>query len=332
MNTKEYLGLEIDTENGIVFHPNGKKLGYVEKHHGYVHISYKNKTYKAHRVIYECHHNVKLLPTQQINHINHVRTDNRIQNLEVVTNQQNAQWTKNKTGQYKGVQWNQEHNKWRSELKHDNKNYNLGYFDNEIDAAKAYNDFALYLNQTKNCMYLLNNILEPDYTAVPRNVPEENKQNHLNNKSCNYIGVQYHKTRCIYIAQIKKDGKSYFLGSNKDPLECAKLYNQQAAYFNAQSDGSKYKLNEQIMRLLDYEPKNLVGERAQTIKDRKTSKYFGVSFSKQKNKWIAVIVVNKKQTHIGSFVDELEAAAAYNRVAIELNKKIGKATYKINSI
>jgi hypothetical protein len=326
MNTKEYLGLQIDTENGIIVHPNGKQLGYVEKKHGYVHISYKNKTYKAHRVIYECHHNVKLLPTQQINHINHVRTDNRIQNLEVVTNQQNAQWTKNKTGQYKGVQWNQEHNQWRSELKYDNKSYNLGYYDNEADAAKAYNDFALYLNQTKNCMYLLNEISEPGYIVTPRNVPEENKQELLNNKSCSYLGVQYHKTRCTYNAQIKKDGKSYFLGSNKDPLECAKLYNQQAAYFNAQNDGSKYNLNENIV----CEPKNIVGEKAQTKTEKKSSKYFGVSFSKQKNKWIAVIVVNKKQTNLGSFEDEIEAAEAYNKAAIELNEKIGKAIYKIN--
>lgn len=333
MNGKEHLDMIIDAQNGKVYNAKGKQLGHPNKNTGYIEFTFQNKRYLAHRLIYECHHNVKLLPKQQINHINRKRDDNRIENLEIVTNQQNAQWTHNRTGQYKGVQWNEDHNKWRAELKYDNKSYNLGYFDHEIDAAKAYNDFAEYLNQTQNCRYLLNTISESDYKPTPRNVPEDNKQSFMNNKSCSsYVGVQYHKLRNHFFSQIKHNGKTYFLGSSKDPAECAKFYNQQAAFFNSQNPTVKYKLNEDI----PCEQKNIIEERKQKHADNKTSQYYGVSFSKQKNKWIAVIAVDKKQRHIGSYDNEKDAAKAYNETAVLLNKQLkegeSKRLYKINDI
>ena len=49
-----------------------------------------------------------------------------------------------------------------------------------------------------------------------------------------------------------------------------------------------------------------------------TSGYKGVYFAKQFNKWRAKIDFNKKEYHIGYFVDIHEAAEAYNRKAVEL--------------
>ena len=50
---------------------------------------------------------------------------------------------------------------------HNYKNIFLGYHNNEIDGAKAYNDHALFLNETENCKYLINNI--ENYNTVARN-------------------------------------------------------------------------------------------------------------------------------------------------------------------
>jgi hypothetical protein len=52
--------------------------------------------------------------------------------------------------------------------------------------------------------------------------------------------------------------------------------------------------------------------------DGTTSRYRGVSLYKPSNKFRAAIVFNNKQKHLGVFVDELEAARAFNRAAIEL--------------
>jgi hypothetical protein len=101
-------------------------------------------------------------------------------------------------------------------LKHNGESNFLGYHEAEIDAEKAYNDFAQYLNQNYDCKYLLNVIYEPGYLPNQRNVPTENKTHKVQKQSCpDYIGVQYNKSRNMFYSQIKYNGKSYFLGSNK---------------------------------------------------------------------------------------------------------------------
>jgi len=54
---------------------NGK--GYMEFKHG------KLRGVREHRHIYETHYGIKLLPHQNVHHINGNRTDNRIENLEL---------------------------------------------------------------------------------------------------------------------------------------------------------------------------------------------------------------------------------------------------------
>lgn len=49
------------------------------------------------------------------------------------------------------------------------------------------------------------------------------------------------------------------------------------------------------------------------------SKYKGVWWSKQKNRWIAEVISNKKKYHCGSFKYEKDAAKAYNKKAKELH-------------
>lgn len=50
------------------------------------------------------------------------------------------------------------------------------------------------------------------------------------------------------------------------------------------------------------------------IKNKK-SKYVGVSWINDCNKWMAKIRANKKQTYLGTFTDEADAARAYNDAA-----------------
>lgn len=253
----------------------------------------------------------------------------------------NAQQFKAKTGNFKGVYWKEDKNKWTANLKRNYKNIFLGYYDLEIEGAKAYNDYAMYLNNTfEDCNYLLNEIA--NYTNTPRNIPEEkhikeelkkkeliNKKASKDNEENIYTGVQYDSKRKIYKAAIKFNNKSLYLGCSENMIEVAKLYNQQASYLNNHKN-TNYILNE-IPNYITIE-KDIYTELQDNKKENTSSKYYGVSFNKLTNKWRAIYVIDKKQTQIGSFTTELEAAKAYNKIVIKLNKdELKKIKYKVNT-
>jgi len=46
-----------------------------------------------------------------------------------------------------------------------------------------------------------------------------------------------------------------------------------------------------------------------------SSRYKGVSWSKRDKRWVAYIMINGKNKNLGSFIDEIDAAVAYNCAA-----------------
>ena len=237
-----------------------------------------------------------------------------------VINKINAEKGKNRSGNFKGTTFAKDKQLWKAEVQHNNKRVFLGYFTDEIDAAKVYNDYILFLNENENTQFLLNEI--PGYITVARNIPEENKNKTNEKKTSKYNGVSYDSKRKYYLSSIKCCGKTYNLGSSQNEIECAKLYNQQALFFN-NTLNTKYILN----NIDDYVtlPKNIHSENLKLKK--KSSKYYGVSITKT-HKWAASYMLNRKKIHIGTFNTELEACEAYNKIVIELNKN--GCHYKIN--
>lgn len=231
-----------------------------------------------------------------------------------------------KTGNYKGAFFVKEKQLWRGELKKNYKSNFLGYYQSELEAAKAYNDYALWLNREYDDDYSLNDIV--DYVPVPRNVPVEYTQEHQESKTSVWHGVSYDSNRKHYVAGIKFNKKSYNLGARKSDVECAKLFNQQALYYNIHHQ-AQYILND-IPGYTTIE-KDIIYENQSRKLLGKSSKYTGVTFDKQKNKWRACLVYNRKQLHVGFFDDELSAAKAYNIKATELNTT-SNGNYKINII
>jgi len=49
----------------------------------------------------------------------------------------------------------------------------------------------------------------------------------------------------------------------------------------------------------------------------KSSKYKGVCFNKNRNKFVAAIKKDKKQKYLGIYISEIDAAKSYNKAAIE---------------
>lgn len=110
MNWNDYFSTKEDGLHWKRIKTNSQKTtkaGYVSNKDGYIRVMLDGKGYLAHRIIWEMH-NGQIPNGMQIDHINHIRNDNRIENLRLVSNQDNQKNTKrsgnNKSG-VTGVCW-----------------------------------------------------------------------------------------------------------------------------------------------------------------------------------------------------------------------------------
>lgn len=78
-------------------------------------------------------------------------------------------------------------------------------------------------------------------------------------------------------------------------------------------DGDGLNNQRENLRVADYQMNGM-----NRRKQLGSSKFKGVYWDKQSQKWRALIAINRKRIHLGYYDDELEAARAYDRKAIEL--------------
>jgi hypothetical protein len=145
---KEYLHYNSDT--GIFTwalkvnnkKPIGSKAGNVNKI-GYCVIRINSKAYLAHRLVwlYVYGH----FPQSDIDHINLIKSDNKLINLRLAThteNMRNRKVQKNNKSGFKGVCFHKGNKKWHSQCTVNGKQYNLGFFSTPEEASIIYQRFA----------------------------------------------------------------------------------------------------------------------------------------------------------------------------------------------
>ena len=109
---------------------------------GYRHIQItlagKRRKYLAHHISYAWHRG--LWPAAEIDHINHLRDDNQIENLRAVSREENSRnlsLAVNSSTGVTGVVWHIRDRKWQARIMVNRKLIHLGSFANFDDAVAA---------------------------------------------------------------------------------------------------------------------------------------------------------------------------------------------------
>lgn len=137
--------LSYDQDTGFLYWKVGsltRSIGQVAgsiTNRGYVKACISNSFYLAHRVAFAIHHG--RWPTGEVDHINQIKSDNRIINLRECTKSENCRnraLTKaNKSG-FRGVSWNPARNNWKAGITFDGKRIMLGGFPTPELASAAF--------------------------------------------------------------------------------------------------------------------------------------------------------------------------------------------------
>lgn len=163
---------------------------------------------------------------EKVIHKNGDNLDFRKNNL-CLANQQQVTFTsksrRNSTSKYKGVCWDKSSRKWYASIMHNGKQYHLGRFDDEKQAALTYNQAAIKLFGD----FAYQNIIGEDNSVqrIPKKHCIKRKKKNATSK---YFGVSQNKKSNNWMAFIHINGEKKHLGMFKTEEEAAKVYDKKA--------------------------------------------------------------------------------------------------------
>lgn len=113
-------------------------------------IEGKRKTFSVHRLVAATFLKLDLNSDLIVDHINGNKSDNRLENLQILDNRANVSKgykTKNTSSNYTGVYKNG--NNWQAMIYIDDKNKNLGIYKTEKEASEKYKEALIKLAKNK---------------------------------------------------------------------------------------------------------------------------------------------------------------------------------------
>jgi len=234
------------------------------------------------------------------------------------------------SSRFKGVRWEERSNKWTASINCGGKSVHLGSFPDDAEAARKYDQVAAPLGRDLN-------FPGPGQAAAVKS-----------GQSSNYRGVCWHSKIGKWRADIRRNGKNETLGYFATEEEAARQYDEAAAPLGRpvnflpeletpeviphkrQRARAKVHMYTQdlseactpppaVAHMSAPDPshssnsvKKVRGSDSQSLGLASTSRFTGVSWFGSTKKWKAQANLGGKNTYLGSFNSEEEAARKYD--------------------
>jgi len=211
---------------------------------------------------------------------------------------------KDRTSKYTGVCWNTRDKKWVVQLKYNKKLYYGGYFDDEEQAAMKVNLLCdKYEIKRKNSKIEI----EPDTI-----------QQSVKSQTSKYHGVCWKKREKCWQVRLMHNKKNYFGGHFDNEEHAAMQVNLLCDKYGIQRKNPKIIMESDVIQKVP----------------NKTSKFTGVSWNKDCNKWQVQLNHNKTKYCGGYFDHEEHAAMKVNLICdkIEIERKNSMININLDGI
>eukprot|EP00984_Skeletonema_dohrnii_P027090 scaffold16542_cov152-Skeletonema_dohrnii-CCMP3373.AAC.6 len=235
---------------------------------------------------------------------------------------------------YTGVSFHKWNHKWNAQIMMDGKQHCIGFYDNEEEAAVDYaravfkykGQGALDKAEEQKALSKVgeHSLFTIDLSDVPPQPPIPKSAGRIKEGTSKYTGVSFHKQIKKWYAKITIEGKQRCIGFYTNEEEAAVDYARAVIKYKGDNTRKqpiepvenrpmkRQRQNSFDIDLTDVPMQTPIPKSAGYIKQG-ASKYTGVCFNKQANKWCAQLKIEGKVRRIGSYENEDEAAVDYAR-------------------
>ena len=239
-------------------------------------------------------------------------------------------YIKEGASKYAGVHFVKKTKKWRANIKIEGKARDIGYYENEEDAAIDYAR-ALFKYRGQGGKEVrkrqradgfgIDLADVPPQTPIPKSgdIKEGASKGRRKEGSSKYAGVLFDKKSNKWHARIKVDGKRRSIGYYEKEEEAAIDYARAKVKYGGQEalDKARERNKSEFRIDLNGVPPQLPIPRSKGRMKEGSSMYAGVYLEKATNKWLTRIMLEGKKRHIGYYENEEKAAIDYARAVFK---------------